>query len=47
MILYSLISKAEEHNMDRVRELEKMRKIRGVERIKEVKRVEKAIAEIR
>ncbi len=46
-MLHLLVLKVEEHNMRKVRKIEKIGKIRGVERIKEMKGVEKAIREIK
>ena len=47
MILHPLVPRVGEHNMRRVRGVERMGKIRGVEIMKRVRGVEKAIAEIR
>lgn len=47
MMLYLLVPKVGEHNMETVREIEKMGKVRGEERIERVRRIEEAIREIR
>lgn len=47
MILQLLIPRVAEHNMRKVRKVEKMRKVREVEKIEKMREVEKTIREIR
>ena len=47
MLLYLLVSIVGEHNMGRVRRVERMGRIKGVEKMEGVREVEEAIAEIR
>lgn len=47
MILYSLLLRVAEHNIERVRKVEKMEKIREVARIKWAREVEEDIGEIK
>lgn len=47
MILYFLIPRVEEYNIERVRGVKKIKTIKKIERIKKVRKVEKAIIEIR
>lgn len=47
MILHLLLLKVEEHNITRVRGVERIGRIRRVEKIERVRGVEEAIAEIR
>lgn len=47
MILHLLVERVGEHNMGRVRGVEKIRKIKKIERIKGVREIEEVIVEIR
>lgn len=46
-MLHFLVLRVGEHNMGRVREIEKMGKIRKIEKIKRVRGVEETIVEIK
>lgn len=46
-MLYLLIPKLGKHNIERVREVEKMGKIKEIEKMERVKEIEEAIAEIK
>lgn len=47
MILYLLVSRIEEHNMKRVKEIEKIEKVKGIEIMGKIKKQIKAIREIK